>query len=169
MHLVAGQVNFCRAIRDNGLDIAFFESAATPPMISPDLFRDVELPALTSIMNQAAEVVGHPVPCIIGGNTEPIMPYLLQTGTGYVICPGASETDQASLMKQLRDRPDVRVRINCDPSIIARGPVESIRDELDRLLKLIDGHPNVCIGTGALPYETPPEHVLQAQEYVKDK
>ena len=25
--------------------------------------------------------------------------------------------------------------------------------------------PNVCLGTGALPYETPPENVLRLQEY----
>ncbi len=92
MHLVRGQVGFCRAIRARGLDIAFFESSAAPPLLSPAMFRRVELPALKETLRQTAAVVGHPVPCVMGGDTEPILDQLLETGTGYVVCP--AETDQ---------------------------------------------------------------------------
>ncbi|MDP6046373.1 MAG: uroporphyrinogen decarboxylase family protein, partial [Phycisphaerae bacterium] len=81
------QVDFCREIHNSGLDIALFESAATPPMLSPAAFEQIELPVLKDLLMRAAEIVGHPLPCIIGGDTTPILEAMLSTGTGYVVCP----------------------------------------------------------------------------------
>ena len=105
--------------RMRGVDVAFFESAACPPMLSPQLFRQIELPALKQIMDRIGEVVGHPIPCIIGGNTAPIVEAMLETGTGYLVAP--FETDQAAFMAGVADRPDVRIRINMDLRIVASG------------------------------------------------
>ena len=44
MHLVDGQVAFAEEIKRQGIDVAFFESAACPPLLSPAMFRRVELP-----------------------------------------------------------------------------------------------------------------------------
>ena len=54
MRLVDGQVAFARQIKVHGLDVAFFESAACPPLLSPAMFRRVELPALKAIIAAAA-------------------------------------------------------------------------------------------------------------------
>ena len=43
---------------------------------------------------------------------------------------------------------------------------EQIQANADRIIRLLAGRPNVCMGTGALPYETPPENVLRLREYV---
>ncbi len=164
--LVEGQVQFCQAVVDAGLDVAFFESAAAPPLLSPKHFREVELPALTEAMERVAEVVKHPVPCIIGGDTEPILDEILSTGTGYIICPAETETDQAAFMKKFGDRTDVKVRINLTPNIVAYGSREAILTEVDRILELADGRPNALLGTGAVPYETPSDNILLIKEYV---
>jgi uroporphyrinogen decarboxylase len=164
MHLVAGQVALAREIKAHGVDVAFFESAACPPLLSPAMFRRLELPALKAILGGMAEVLGHPVPCIIGGDTTPILDAMLETGTGYVVAP--FETDQEAFMRKIWDRTDVRVRVNSDVEIISRGPWERIKADADRIVNLVRGRPNVCLGTGALPYETPPENVLRLREYV---
>ncbi len=158
MRLVDGQVDFCHAINGAGLDVAFFESAAAPPLLSPEMFRRVELPALRSTIDCTASVMGHPIPCIIGGDTTPILPHILKAGTKYVICP--IETDQEAFMREIWDRTDVRVRVNTSSEVIVRGTREAIRAEVDRIVELTAGRANVCLGTGALPYETPPENVL---------
>lgn len=163
-HLVDGQAALCEEVRRFGLDIAFFESAAAPPLLSPELFRRVELPALKSMMAEASALVGHPVPCIIGGDTTPILDAILETGTGYVICP--AETDQPAFMKGVWDRTEVTVRINMAPEIVAAGTWDQVRSEVDRIVALAGDRPNVCLGTGAVPYETPPENVLRIKEYV---
>lgn len=161
--LVEGQVRLCQAVIEAGLDVAFFESAAAPPLLSPKHFREVELPALKEAMQRVGEAVGHSVPCIIGGDTEPILDEILSTGTGYIICP--AETDQEAFMARFGDRTDVNVRINMAPSTVAHGSRQAILTEVDRILKLAAGRPNILLGTGAVPYETPPENILLIKEY----
>jgi uroporphyrinogen decarboxylase len=165
MHLVDGQVAFAEELKRQGVDATFFESAACPPLLSPALFRRVELPALMAVMTRMAAVLGRPVPCIIGGNTAPILDAILETGTRYVVAP--HETDQAAFLRILWDKTDVRVRVNLDVEVISRGPWQRIQAAADHVVELVRGRPNVCLGTGALPYETPPEHVLRLRDYVE--
>jgi uroporphyrinogen decarboxylase len=165
IHLAKGQVDFCRIIRDCSLGVAFFESAAAPPLLSPEMFETVELPALRCALEGASELLGQAVPCVVGGNTAPILESLLSTGTSYVICP--AETDQAVFMRKIWERTEVRVRINMDLRVLVGEPWQAIQAEVDRVLSLVRGRANVCLGTGTLPYETPPEVVLRVAEYVK--
>ncbi len=167
MHLVRGQIAFAEEIRAQGVDVAFFESAACPPLLSPANFRRLELPALVAILGGMAEVLGHPVPCIIGGDTAPILEAMLETGTSYVVAP--YETDQEVFVRKIWDRTDIRIRVNSGSEIISRGPWEKIQADADRILRLVAGRPNVCLGTGAVPYETPPENVLRLMEYVSER
>ncbi len=158
LRLAEGQVRFCEAIHRGGLDIAFFESAACPPLLSPAMFRRLELPALKRILGGCAAIVGHPVPCIIGGDTTPILDAMLETGTGYVVCP--IETNQEAFMRKVWEKTDIRVRVNIWHNLMARGTRAEIQAEVERVFRLTAGRPNVCLGTGALPYETPPDNVL---------
>ena len=161
-HLVEGQAALCKAIVRAGLDVAFFESAAAPPLLSPEMFRRVELPALKSVIDRAASIVGHPVPCVMGGDTAGILDAILETGTGYVVCP--IETDQRAFMEKIWDRTEVRVRVNTLSEVMVHGTREQLRAEAQRIERLTAGRANVCMGTGALPYETPPENVLWLSE-----
>ena len=63
-------------------------------------------------------------------------------------------------MKKVWDRTEVGVRVNTSSEVMVRGTPGQIRAEVDRIVRLTRGRPNVCLGTGALPYETPPENVL---------
>ena len=165
MKLAEYQTGFCQAVVDAGLDVAFFESAASPPMLSPRLFRDVELPALKRIIKIAEETVGHPVPCIMGGDTYRILDDLLSTGTGFVVCN--KETNQAAFIKQaLATHPHVKIRVNMESGTVACSDTERIYREIDRILEISKDHPNCLLGTGALPYETPPENVQLIRDYV---
>ena len=190
-HLVAGQVEFCKEVVRRGfpdkIGIAFFESAAVPPLLSPESFRDIELGALKKIMEETSVIVGHPVPCIIGGDTAPILDSILETGTGYVCCPAG--TDQKLFMDKMRAHPDVMVRINMDPGpMTAPVPAQPppfasqneaaevqaknfrvLEKEVDRVLELANNRKKVCIGTGCLPFETDPQMVLKTREYILSK
>ena len=166
-HLVAGQVEFCKEVVRQGLDIAFFESAAAPPLLSPLDFKNIVLDTLKEIMEKTAAVVGHPVPCIIGGDTAPILDSILETGTGYVCCPAG--TDQQMFMDKMRAHPNVMVRINMDPKPITSKNFGEVEKEVDRVLELANNREKVCIGTGCLPFETDPEAVLKTKEYILSK
>ncbi len=161
-HLVEGQVAFCEAIGRRGLDVALFESAAAPPLLSPQMFRTVELPALRSLIDRTSQIVGRRLPCVIGGDTTPILDAILETGTAMVICP--IETDQEAFMRRIWERTEVRVRVNTSAEVMAHGTRDQLRGEFERIVRLTAGRENVCLGTGALPYETPPENVLWLRE-----
>ena len=167
LHLVTGQVEFCKEIVRHGLDIAFFESAAVPPLMSPKDFRNIELGALVSIIEKAAAVVGHPVPCVMGGNTAPILEAILETGTGYVCCPVG--TDQKMFMEKMKAHPEVMVRINMDPRPMTSGNLQAVQKEVDRVFELANNRERVCIGTGCLPYETETQMVLKTREYISSR
>jgi uroporphyrinogen-III decarboxylase len=165
MRLAENQAVFSRAVVAAGLDVAFFESAAAPPLLSPRQFHDIELPALRRILELTASIVGHPVPCIMGGNTFLILDDILSTGTGFVV--SNVETNQAAFVKRVAaTHPHVKVRINMDPRIVACPDRKAIYCEIDRILGIAGGRPNCLMGTGCLPLETPPENVRLIQEYV---
>ena len=167
MRIAENQRGFCEAIVDAGLDVAFFESAAAPPLVSPLQFREIELPALKRAIQVAESIVGHPVPCIMGGDTFPILEEILSTGTGYVVCN--VETDQEAFVQRTKSSyPDVKVRINMDPGIVACTEPERIRKEVDRIVELAADHPNCLMGTGCLPYETPPANIRLINEYLDE-
>ena len=164
-HLAENQAVLCRAIARAGLDVAFFESAASPPILSPRLFRDLELPALKRILQVCAECVGHPVPCIMGGNTFPILDDLLSTGTNFLVCN--VETDQAAFVERVaRTHPQVKLRVNLDPGVVACAEPERIYRAVDRLLEIVGGRANCVMGTGALPLETPVGNVKLIRDYL---
>jgi len=163
--LAENQAVLCHAVANAGLDIAFFESAAAPPMLSPRQFREVELPALRRILKLAAASVGHPVPCIMGGNTYPILDELLSTGTSYLV--SNVETNQTAFVESVaRTHPQVKVRVNMNPGIVACPDPERIYREIDRVLAFAGGRPNCLLGTGALPLETPPANIRLIKNYL---
>ncbi len=165
MRLAENQGAFCRAIAQAGLDVAFFESAAAPPILSPRTFHDVGLPALKRMLEVAADCIGHRVPCIMGGNTYPILTDILSTGTNYLVCN--VETNQAAFVEQVaRTHPDVKIRVNLDPGVVACPDPARIYSGIDRVLEIVGGRPNCLMGTGAMPYETPFANVRLIREYV---
>lgn len=165
MRLAENQCVFTRAIIAAGLDVAFFESAAAPPLLSPRQFRNVELPALKRILELTAALVGHAVPCIMGGNTVKILDDILSTGTGYVVCN--IETDQKTFVDRLcASHPHVNVRINMDPQIVACEDPARIYHEIDRILAIAQDRTNCLMGSGCLPLETPLGNVRLIREYL---
>jgi uroporphyrinogen decarboxylase len=165
MRLADNQSVLCRAIAKAGLDVAFFESAAAPPILSPRQFREVELPALKRALAVAAECIGHPVPCIMGGNTFPILDDILSTGTNYLACN--VETNQAAFVKRVfQSHPHLKLRVNLDPGVVACPDPERIYRGIDRVLEIAGGRSSCVMGTGALPYETPLENIRLIREYI---
>ncbi len=165
MRLAENQAVLCRAVAKAGLDVAFFESAAAPPILSPKQFHELEMPALRRVLEIAAEAVGHPVPCIMGGNTYPVLDDILSTGTNYLVCN--VETDQAAFVERVsRTHPQVKIRVNLDPAVVACRDPQRIYRAIDRVLEMVGPRTNCVMGTGAMPMETPPENIRLIRQYL---
>jgi len=106
---------------------------------------------------------GQALPCIIGGDTEPIIEAMMETETGFLICP--AETDRVKFLQKMRAYPEVKVRVNLDPRLYTFGTQAEILADADKVIALAQRQPNVLLGTGAIPYETPPENLLLLKEY----
>jgi len=163
--LVRGQLAFAREALARNLGVSFFESAAAPPLVSPALFADLVQPPLATLLRETAGLAGGPVPCIIGGDTAPILEAILETGPGAIICP--RETDQAAFLRRLEGHPEIPVRLNMDPGVFAAGDAAAVERELARALALAGDRPRLCIGSGVLPYDADPVLVLKVQETVR--
>jgi uroporphyrinogen decarboxylase len=161
--LIPGQVAYSQAVLQAGLGVAFFESAATPPLLSPTQFRELELPVLNDMLQQVSAVAGVALPCILGGDTAPIIRDLLTTGTDFVICP--AETDREAFLTAMRDHPEVKVRVNLDPRLYTRTAGPELWAAVDEVVSLSHQRPGLMLGTGSLPYETPIETVLSLIAY----
>jgi uroporphyrinogen-III decarboxylase len=141
-----------------GVDIYNVESAATPPLLSPKQFETILLPVLKDMLQEIKTITNEAPALVIGGDTAPILDYVLKTTAGYVICP--SETDQQVFMEKIWNHSGIRVRVNMDAKIVVFGSREEIQKEVERIYTLAAQRPNVCLRTGVLPYGTPPENVL---------
>jgi uroporphyrinogen decarboxylase len=166
-HLAAFQVALAREILGQGLDIVFFESSATPPLLSPAQFTTIELPALSQLTKGYAAAAGRPAALVIGGNTLGILDAIAQTGADSIICP--SETDQKDFMDKMSIYPDMFVRVNMQPGVFSAKESDLARSEAERVLAITRGRKQVCIGTGVLPYDADPEIVLQIQAYIRER
>jgi len=164
-HLARSQSALCHAAAAQGLEVLLFESAAAPPLLSPTLFRELVLPSLRSVMDDAADALGHSVGCIVGGNTVPILSSLLEARPSQLICP--METDRESFMEVMRSHTGVTVRINTPPEMFLSGPWERIERELRAAAELAGKRPRTLIGTGVLSYETDPALVVRAGEFLR--
>lgn len=165
LHLAENQAVLCRAVVNAGLDVAFFESAAAPPILSPQQFHEIEMPALRRVLEIASNCVGYPVPCIMGGNTYPVLDDILSIDTNFLVCN--VETDQASFIDRVgRTHPHVKIRVNLDPGVVACHDTQRLRQAIDHLLEIVGSHDNCVMGTGALPLETPLENIHWIEQYL---
>lgn len=166
IHLARHQAAMVREVRRLGLDCIVFESAATPPLLSPAAFRDVVLPALRVLATDHAVATGNGIQLVIGGNTVPILPDLLELRPSMMICP--SETDRARFMEVLAGHPEILVRINMPPSVFTAAGAAEAEAEANAALVLAAGRERVCIGTGVLPYDADPTTVKLVRTYLEE-
>ncbi len=165
LHLVDGQVEFCRAVASAGIGISFFESAASPPILSPALFERSVYPALAEIMKKASPLVQGQLGCVVGGDTELIIESIIEAGASYVICPG--ETNQQMFMHRMQSYPDVEVRVNMNPGVFIGSDAEAAKKEAGRVYSIASQRPNTSVGTGVLPFETNSDLVIAVRDYLK--
>jgi uroporphyrinogen decarboxylase len=163
--LCRGQRAFAEAARQAGLGVSLFESAATPPMLSPAMFEQVVLPALGGLCGELRRLFSAPPACILGGDTAKIVDSLAATGAGFLICP--AETDQRAFLDSMQSRPGIRVRVNLNPAVLVCGDWGRIERELRRVRDLAELRENCCVGTGVVPFETPPDIILRIAEWFR--
>lgn len=151
-----------RAFVERGLGVILFDSHASPPLLSPKLYRRIVLPPTASLIAFFRRDLGVLlIPYIIGGDTASILDAILDTGTNNVLCD--FRADLAAFVDRLRGT-NVLLRANLDPRLILTAPPAAVKARAREILDIGRRHSAFLLGTGILPYDMPPGQVLAARE-----
>ncbi len=152
--LVDGQLRYVEAAAREGLGVMVFESSAAPPLMSPELFREIELPALVHLFEGIRGAIGETGALILGGDTALIARDLCGVPAGYMICP--AETNQAAFLQAFEARPEVTLRANLPASLLAAGDLAAYTEIVAERRRILSARAAVELGTGVVPYDCEP-------------
>ncbi|MGB7295590.1 MAG: uroporphyrinogen decarboxylase family protein [Candidatus Aminicenantales bacterium] len=154
-----------KAFVERGLGVILFDSHASPPLLSPALYKKMILPPTAEVIRYFRSGLGVPlVPNIMGGDTTVLLDAILETGTNNLLCD--HKADLNVFVDRLKDEP-VLLRANIDPLMLVTQPIEAIRTKARGILSVGRRHPRFLMGTGILPYDIAPERVIALREAIQ--
>jgi uroporphyrinogen decarboxylase len=156
-------IEYAKAWLDSGLEVIMFDSFCSPPLISPNSYRELVLPYQAEIISFLKQQGVEHCPLIIGGNTTEIAEDIAKTGANFILSDyNANLGNYIGVSQQHK----IALRANVDPNLVCRGSLEEIREVGKEAVTAGQTHPRFVLGTGVLPYDTPSEHVLALKECV---
>lgn len=159
-------ISYGRAFIERGLGVIIFDSHASPPLVSPGLYRKVVLPPTSAVIHYFRHELGVPlVPYILGGDTACLLDSILETGTNNILCD--FRANLATFIDLLRGR-TILLRANLDPCFLLAASAEEIKTKVREVLTIGRRHPGFMLGTGILPYDLPPEKVIAVRDVLEE-
>ena len=155
-------VQFINLMAQTGCDmVSNGDSVAGPEMIPPDLYESFALPYEKKVV-EAAHNKGLPYVLHICGDTEAILPQMLESGADGLELDYKTDVNKAfDLMKD-----SCSFFGNVDPSgVLALGTTEQVRNTTKELLDIFTKSNRFVLNSGcALPPTTPAENI---REFIK--
>ena len=99
----------------------------------------------------------------MGGNTLPVMEYLVQTGANQLLLDYVIPSNQ---MKEVLESYKLAFRINIDPGLIAKASHDQLAENLRNVFDVLGKQSNLLIGTGILSPDTPLENILFIKKFI---
>jgi len=159
-------VGYGRAFAERGLGLILFDSHASPPLVSPGMYKKIVLPPTSAVIHYFRHELGMPlVPYIIGGDTTSLVDLIVQTGTNNILCD--FRADLGAYIDRLRGKP-ILLRANLDPRFLARATIKDIKKKTREVLTIGRRYPGFMLGTGILPYDLPPEKVIAVRDVLEE-
>ena len=154
-------ISYGRAFIKTGVEVCVFDSYAAPPLVSPQLYKDLILPHIRKLIGNLKECGAEFVEYVIGGSTGPIAEHLFDTGADIVLSDFVSDV---KIFLECAEDSNVLVRRNISPILIEQGPEEELLNQTNSVLKLAANHHGVIVGTGVISYNTSVEKVLMVKK-----
>ncbi len=160
-------MEFIRRASECNLEVTVFESSASPPMLSPGLFRTLLKPVLQHLFDEAELMQGRRPALIMGGNTLPILDGIVDLRPSYMICP--IETDQPRFVSRMVELSgEIHLRVNMRPEVFTHDSAQEALQEASRTLQLASLCKISSIGT-ILPYDSKPRVVDAVAEFTTSR
>jgi uroporphyrinogen decarboxylase len=156
-----------KAFVERGLGVILFDSHASPPLVSPELYKRIILPPTAGVIRYFRSELGVPlVPYIMGGDTGLLLDSILETGTNNILCDFKS--DLGYFVNYLEDKPAL-LRANLDPYFLLLTPPDQIKARVREVLAVGRRHPGFMLGTGILPYDMPSGKIFAVREALEEE
>ena len=163
--LLRFQINYCKVIIDLGLSVTVFESWATPPLVSPQIYKEYVFPYEKRLFTFLKENGAVRRPLVIGGNTNSIVDEIIQTGTTLLVSD--FNTPLQLYVEKARSK-ELYIRANIDPKMIQYGLWDNIKQRINEIDKYAVDYSKIIYGTGVIPYDTPPENIIKLKKMLEN-
>jgi uroporphyrinogen decarboxylase len=153
-----------RRLSETGAGINLYESWATLPLISPDIFRDFVVPYNKKVIAEVRKNYRTPPPAVImGGNTSLLIDFFIDAKTSLVAAD--YNTDFPFIRRRIEASGEKIVVRGClDPKMIERGDWENLDPAIIKLSEKARGMNNFVWGCGCVSYDTGRENLLRFKE-----
>jgi len=158
-------ITYINGYLDEGLDVVVFDSLAAPPLISPEIYRDLVRPFHQKIFQYLSNRGVQIRPLIMGGNTLPIIGYLSKSGANQLLLDYKIPIQDTKI---ILEQSDLAYRVNIDPAIIANHDPGYIGERLRQILGELGHYPNLLLGTGILMPNTPLENIQFVRNFIEE-
>jgi uroporphyrinogen decarboxylase len=152
------------SISKQGVGVNIYESWATLPLISPEIFKEFVIPYNKRIMREIrTNFRTNPPALIMGGNISALIDFFIDAGATLVAAD--HKADLAFIRKRLSDHGSKIVIRGCvNPQIIERGEWETLDSTIRRLADNARGMFNFVWGCGCVSFTTTKENLLRFKD-----
>ena len=157
---------YAKAWIDIGLGTIMFDSLASPPLVPPDIYRDIIKPYHREIFGILDKTELSHKPLIIGGDTTKISSELADVGADLLLCDYNAEIET---YLDVAEREGISLRVNLDPQKIKNGAPGELRALATAVAERAKKLDRFILGTGVLVYDTPVENVLAIKQVCEDR
>ena len=148
-----------RRISEVGAGVSIFESWATIPLITSDIFAEYVVPYNRKVIEMIKRDYEVPPPAVImGGDTAALMDHFIEVGTSLVVADYM--TDLEFMKEKTRDI-NMIVRGCADPKMIEREQWDGVRTSIDGLARKKKGMNNFVWGCGCVSLDTSTDALMK--------
>jgi len=149
-----------------GAGVVIFDSFVSPPMISPDSYRELVLPFHQELFDMLSDNNILQRTLIVGGNTASLIPDFVKTGATQLLLDFNIPLEESKAF--LQEYNDIVFRVNLPPALFINQDISELKDYTLNVLQTLRDCKNLIIGTGILPPNVPPQNIIKAKEIIVD-
>lgn len=149
-----------------GAGIVIFDSFVSPPMISPETYRELILPLHYGLFQFLKKNNVLQRTLIVGGNTSVLIPDFVKTGATQLLLDFNIPVEESR--EFLQEFKNMVFRVNLPPKLFISHDTSELKSYILNVLQNLKDCKNLIIGTGILPPNVPPKNILVAKKIIVD-
>lgn len=157
---------YIEAYMKTGVGVVIFDSFVSPPMISPEIYRQLVFPFHKKLFALLRERNVLQRTLIVGGNTAELIPDFVKTGATQLLLDFSIPPVQSKEI--LQEYKNMVFRVNLPPALFIQNDITELKNYIFKVLQTVSDCPNLIIGTGILPPNALPKNIELAKKIIEN-